>query len=315
VGCPMRPLRDMETIQIEVTNACVNQCANCTRLVGHHPKPYFMTLEKVIEAVDSLSNYPKMTGIMGGEPLLHPQFKEICEYLHAKIPPERCGLWTCLPEGKEQYREIICETFGNIFLNDHTRNDVLHSPVLVSAREVCNGDFNSMWYLIDHCWVQNSWSASINPNGSYFCEVAASLGILLGIKGWDIKENWWEKIPKDFKEQMETFCPMCGCAMPLKRRISVEGIDDISPAMFEKIKGFSPKVKQGKYELHKLGCAIDRRETASYKDDKYREKIAGKYGIFLMVNDGGYHAPYLRRSWNADNYDQKREHAQLSQVG
>ena len=30
----MRRLSDMETIQIEITNACVLQCGNCTRFCG-----------------------------------------------------------------------------------------------------------------------------------------------------------------------------------------------------------------------------------------------------------------------------------------
>ncbi len=149
----MKCLRDMETIQIEITNACINSCANCTRLIGHHTTPYFMTLDQFKEAVDSLLNFPRMVGIMGGEPLLHPQFVEMCEYLHSKLPPDKCGLWTCFPENKEGYRKIIVETFGNIFLNDHSRDDILHAPVLVSAKEVCEGDDDSMWYLVEHCWV------------------------------------------------------------------------------------------------------------------------------------------------------------------
>ena len=304
MGDRMRPLREMETIQIEVTNACVNQCANCTRLVGHYPKPYFMDMEYFKRAVDSLDNFPSMIGMMGGEPLLHPKFAEMCEYLSSKFPPVKCGLWTCLPEGKEHYRDIIVKTFGHIFINDHTRNDVLHSPVLVSAREVCQGNYNAMWYLIDHCWVQNGWSASINPNGAFFCEVAAALSMLLGFKeGWKVEPDWWEKIPKDFASQMDTFCPLCGCAMPLKRRASIEGIDDISANMLAKIEKFSPKVKAGKYQLHDLSCAIDTRQSATYKDEKYRKGIAERYGIFLMVNEQGYQTPYLRRARDA-NYNE-----------
>lgn len=297
----MRALRDMETIQVEITNACINQCSNCTRLVGHHQKPYFMGMDMFKKAVDSLVDYPKMVGIMGGEPLLHPQFEDMCHYLHERILPEQCGLWTCFPEGKERYRDVICETFGNIFLNDHSRNDVLHGPILVPAKEVCAGDYDSMWYLIDHCWVQNGWSASINPMGGFFCEVAAALALLYGRDdlAWEVKEKWWEKTPAvDFKNQASQLCPMCGCAMPLKRRPSTDGVDDISASVLEDMKSISPKVKAGKYVVHDLKCAVDTRKTASYKDEKYRMKIADRYGIFLMVNDRGYQTPYLRRSWN-----------------
>jgi hypothetical protein len=37
----MRPLAEMATIQIDITNACPNRCSNCTRFCGHRP-PYFM---------------------------------------------------------------------------------------------------------------------------------------------------------------------------------------------------------------------------------------------------------------------------------
>lgn len=299
-GILMRALRDMDTIQIEVTNACVNQCSNCTRLVGHHPAPYFMSLDQFTKAVDSLLEFPHMVGMMGGEPLLHPQFEEMCRILQTRLPAKKLGLWTCLPKGKEHYRTTIVDTFGHIFLNDHSRDDVLHVPVLVASREICAGDSASMWYLIDHCWVQNGWSASINPNGGFFCEVAAALSLLFKIKvGWEIKPNWWEKIPKDFKDQMEALCVHCGCAMPLKKRASHEGVDDISPMILNSIKGWSPKVKRGAYVTHNLTCALDTRATATYKDEKYRAAIADRYGMFLVENDEGFQTPYLRRNWIA----------------
>ena len=47
----MRLLREMTVIQIEVTNACSLKCANCTRHVGHHRKP-FMELDYIEKAID-----------------------------------------------------------------------------------------------------------------------------------------------------------------------------------------------------------------------------------------------------------------------
>jgi hypothetical protein len=77
-----------------------------------------------------------MIGFCGGEPLLHPNFGHMTSYARSKIRPERLGLWTCFPKGYEHYREDICETFGNLLLNDHTRPDILHAPILVAAEEV-----------------------------------------------------------------------------------------------------------------------------------------------------------------------------------
>lgn len=294
----MRPLIEMDTIQIEITNQCHNRCSNCTRLVGHHSKPYYMDMNTFKKSVDSMTDYSNMTGVMGGEPLLHPQFEEMCEYLHSKIPPEQCGLWTCLPKGKEHHNKTIVKTFGNIFINDHTRADILHGPVLVAASEL-PGPEHDKWYLINDCWVQKAWSAAINPKGAFFCEVAAAMAMLLSgddHKGWPVEPQWWRKIPKDYTEQMEKYCMQCGCAMPLRKRESVDGRDDISPEMLDILKYTSPKVREGKFIKHDLTMERDDRETATYKDVNYRAEIAKPYDMFLVLNSKGFQRPYLMNS-------------------
>ncbi len=295
----MRNLVSMDTIQIEVTNACPNNCANCTRFTHHVKKPFMMSYEQFMDAVDSMVGYPKMTGIMGGEPLLHPEFEKMCKYLHEKIPPRQCGLWTCLPPGKEHYREVIVETFGNVFFNDHSRSDIYHHPFLVSAREIKDIDEWVKWVMIDQCWGQLSWSASINPHGAFFCEIAASLSILLSNRkdGWPVKPGWWTKTVKDFKEQIESYCLLCGGAMPLKRRVSTSVKDEISPQMLERIASFSPKVKRGEYDVSDCLMCADDSAMQTYKDPAYRDAITARYGMFTMENDLHFLTPYLSKSW------------------
>jgi hypothetical protein len=290
----MRAILDMDTVQIEITNACVKSCSNCTRFCGHHDKTYFMTFDQFKQAVDSLEGFPKMIGFQGGEPLLHPEFEKFCEYAKSKFPKEQLGLWSTFPKGYEHYREIICATFYHVLLNDHTRNDIMHHPVLVSAEEVLP-ERNLMWYRIDHCWAQESWSASINPHGAFFCEIAASFSMLLnGVEGWCVNKEWWWKTPKDFKEQIEEFCPKCGFPVPLKRRASVDGMDDISPNMLEKLK-YSKKIKKGLFQIHDLKMSNDPWDMQSYKDMEYRQGIANRYDMFLTINEFNFWQPHLRK--------------------
>jgi len=285
----MRSLPDMETIQIEITNACINQCSNCTRLCGHSSKPFFMPLDQIMQAIDSLEHFPNRIGIMGGEPLLHPDFAAICDYLSSRRDRMRCGLWTTLPKGKERYREIIANTFGCIFLNDHSKEGIMHTPLLVASDEVVL-DKSYMWYLIDKCWIQNTWSASINMHGGFFCEVAAAFANLSGDKGWEIKDGWWEKYPKDYTEQIEKYCKMCGAAIPLWRRDSTDGRDDISPKNLEFLqKVGSPKVKRGEYEIYDKGVVVDDRKMFSFAEIEYRHQIAAKYNLGML----GFVTPYL----------------------
>ena len=61
----MKSPQDMRIIQIDVTNACIHQCSNCTRFCGHHKKPFFMDVETFKKAVDSMEGYVGTVSMMG----------------------------------------------------------------------------------------------------------------------------------------------------------------------------------------------------------------------------------------------------------
>jgi predicted O-linked N-acetylglucosamine transferase (SPINDLY family) len=291
----MRPLLDMDTIQIEVTNACVHECSNCTRLVGHSEKPFFISMAEFCAAVDSLVDYPKMVGMMGGEPLIHPQFEEMAAYLHSRIPRERCGLWSTLPKGKEHLAPLIAKVFGNVLLNDHTHGDIQHCPVLVAPADLGVDEF-TMWHRIEHCPVQNSWSASITPKGGFFCEIAGALDMVLGGPGgWKVEPGWWKKTPKDYTAQMERYCRNCGAAFPLKPRMDTDGIDDLSESLLEKLKQRnSPKVRKGSYRVYDQGFVQEDAGINQFRrDNEYFQRIAARYGLGLRTNRMNYLEPYL----------------------
>jgi len=305
----MKRLTDMEC-QIEITNACVLQCANCTRFCGHHVKPYFMSREQVTAALQSLEKHPKLVGIMGGEPLLHPDFEWICEEARKYFPREQLGLWTGLPHNDRflRYRTAIVETFYSIFINDHSRGDIYHAPLLVSAKSVYDKKYpddpvkaeREMWNTIDNCWVQNSWSKAINPKGAFFCEVAAAQSILYdGPEGWKIEKDWWTRSPRDYREQMEQWCPGCGAACSLKRRVSTDERDDISPDNLERLKAVgSRKVKHDLYQISDLQLVEHPEEMAKYKDTEWRNQVASRYGMFLTINSLRYWEPHLKPRWD-----------------
>jgi hypothetical protein len=255
-----------------------------------------MDFETFKAAVDSMEGFPHMVGIMGGEPLLHPQFEQFCNYAVEKLGRNHLGLWSSFPVGKEHLRGVICRTFDHIFLNDHTRGDIYHHPLMVGISEVMEHE-REAYMLVDQCWVQNSWSASINPHGAFFCEVAAAWSILLGKPetAWPVEKGWWWRVPKDFTAQVETFCLRCGGALPLKRRVSVEGVDDISPENYKLLGGSSPKLKRGAYKLHNLETCLrkEQQPLAAYKDEHFRDAIAKRYGIYLMMNELGFQTPYM----------------------
>ena len=276
----MRALYEAKLIQIEVTNRCWLSCANCTRFVGHHKKPFIMDLDTVEKALQSLEGFSGNVGLMGGEPTLHPQFPEICNLYQKYFPREKRQLWTSGYRWNE-YRNLIEETFdkdrGHISYNDHSEEDEgFHQPLLISADEIIE-DKELMWKLIDKCWVQTRWSPSITPKGCFFCEVAAAADILFdGPGGYPIEKGWWRRDPKDFWDQIERYCKDCSAAIPFEIPSSHQKFDLISSRNLERLKKIgSPKALHGNFIVYDKPYTYDDylRFVKKWAPGKYRDFI------------------------------------------
>ena len=286
----MIPLSEMKIIQIDITNACMNRCSNCTRFSGHHRKPFFMDFDFFRRAVDSLVDFPGMVGMIGGEPLLHPNFARMAEHLANTIPDKkRRGIWSTVPKKQgRKYGQLIQEVFGNFYFNDHLLDLILHQPILVAAEEVVP-DQVEMWRLIDDCWIQKYWSASITLKGAFFCEVAASFDMLTnGPGGWPVEPEWWQRTPPEYEAQKQRACPRCGGAIPLKRRPSTQEIDDVSLGNLQMLlKLGSPKAQSGQVEIYGGGLAKKwnpgpnwyMSEVDRDKEMQYRADIAERLNV------------------------------------
>jgi len=243
----------MPLIQIEVTNACQMRCANCTRFVGHHRKPFFTDLDTIVKAIESLDGYKGRIGLMGGETTLHPNFREICEIYQKMIPDKsRRALWTSGYKW-EEYKNVILKTFHEEFItyNDHSDPDEgWHQPLLVAIDEVIE-DKDLMWKIINNCWIQKRWSASITPKGTFFCEVAAAQDYMFdGPGGWPIEKGWWNKTPEEFQDQVKRYCTRCSAALPISIPNNHEPFDLVSEGnvrLLEKVD--SPKCLEGRFRV------------------------------------------------------------------
>jgi hypothetical protein len=179
-----------------------------------------MTLEQVEKALISVKGFKNIIGLMGGEPTIHPRFKQICELFQKYVPKEQRGLWTNGYNWNEQvlvYDTIIRETFPieNIVYNAHDYKYInQHQPVLIPSGAIIQ-DEELLIEIIDKCWVHERWSASINPKGAYFCEVAGALDILYDLNvGWKPYSWWWQKDVRHFTDQISACCHRCSMAIP-----------------------------------------------------------------------------------------------------
>lgn len=256
----MISMTEQWAVQIDVTNCCHLKCSNCTRLLAHARKPFFMTVEEFARCVDALRDFPtesvptnrvpqKMLGMIGGEPLLHPDFYEFCTILRDRGPArENCGLWTSLRWEEYRHAAIIRETFGYVHNNTH-ETECRHSPILVAIADAVN-DPTERNRLIDACWLQSKWCGAVTPKGLFFCEVAAAFDMIFdGPGGLPVEPGCWRRPLEDFREQIDRWCQMCGLPLNLEGRLDKDEIDDISASNL-KLLADSPAVKAGKYRLY-----------------------------------------------------------------
>jgi len=255
----MRPIYSNTVIQVEITNACHLSCRHCTRHVGHHRRPFFMAIDYVRKAIESVIDSPCRIGIMGGEPTMHPKFLQIMDLVEELIPDRRRREFWSAGFRFGQYKDRIYEVFDvdRVAYNDHTSYDGRHTPLLVAINEVVD-DPELRASLIANCSFQSHWSASVTPLGGYFCEIAASLGWLFDIPGYDISDRrWWDRTPAQFADQVASFCGDCSGAIPMPAdwtdgRGGRDGItvEQITPVMLEKLRlAGSPKIARGGYEI------------------------------------------------------------------
>ena len=224
-----------------------------------------MDKDTFVSACESLIDFPGVVGIMGGEPTIHPKFEELMHIFKEKIPQDiRRGLWT---NGAryDQHKRIIEETFLKeyIVFNDHNPEvPDFHQPLLVASKDVVP-DYTERKELIDNCWIQKRWSASITPKGAFFCEVAAAQDHLLnGPGGWKVEKDWWDKRPEEFQDQVEQYCHNCSACIPMHKVSAYEGYDYASKSMMEKLE----KLKTPRYQRGQVIEVKDELLCASYEE-------------------------------------------------
>lgn len=228
-----------------------------------------MPLFEIEWALKSLAGFPRVVGCMGGEPTIHPQFEEIC-LLYAKYRPrELCGLWTSGGPAFEKHKHLILKTFMCLLYNDHSETGK-HQPWLIAIDEVVR-DRELRETLIDNCWVQKLWSPSINPNGAFFCEIAAVLDLLFDMGGgYPVEKGWWKRDVNGFRDQRDRYCGLCSMSLPLGCVRNDSVADFVSPGNFKRLQKIrSPYINKVDIVDHEVTAEDIRGNLKDYRPWEY----------------------------------------------
>jgi hypothetical protein len=229
-------------MQIDITNYCVRGCLYCSRYNRHlrNDQRKHMSLEQITKALDTLKTWPTKIEIIGGEPLLHPEFTKLCEIIRGKFPREKMALWTSERKKYKDLLPMIRRTFGFVAYNEHNAEQLRtckHQALTIAIKDVIQ-DAKLRKTLIDDCWVQRTWCPTINHFGAYFCEVAAAQDVLLngGQNAWPVNHGWWKKEPHQFQDQVDKFCGNCGMAIPMERELINKKTEKFSSSLLREFR-------------------------------------------------------------------------------
>jgi translation initiation factor IF-1 len=266
---------------IDITNRCPQACAYCTRGTRHiRPDQLFdMTLEQIERALQSYIGKPGDIGMIGGEPLLHPQFAEVCGLYRKYFPKQwrgeggaesgvcRLRIWSAaVPVHKwHEYESIIKETFSGLQINVHTPEKLQqckHQPSTLAVGEVC--DKETADRLIDACWVPRGWCGTVNHKGAFFCEVAAGLDTILdGPGGWPVESGWWKRTQVECKDQRDRWCHLCGMCLPVVRDIQCAKKERFTPGLLQLYREHDlPRLSEQDVEVVELKMSAEEVEQA-----------------------------------------------------
>jgi hypothetical protein len=296
-------MADAWSILIEVTNACRLRCAHCTAGVPHVRKPYFMALDHLEHALQSLEGWKKGVGCFGGEPTLHPQFPDVCALFAKYFPRRQLAMWTCGGPQYETHRQLIDETFAILAYNDH-HSAGFHQPLMIANEEVVP-DPDERRRLIENCWVPHHWSPLITHRGAFFCEVAATFDNLFdGPGGHPLVKGWWKKDFSAFAYQREHNCRFCSLPLPVEPLPDTLRADSVSPGNAERLKTVgSPLALQGRLRVVQ---EVDLRRSLQRNPRWFAPPGTSHYWTRLTVRAGFWlaaqyrHVPGARRAFARD---------------
>ena len=244
----MIPIKHMWCAHIDITYYCGRKCVYCTRNDRHlGDKRYHLSLPAVEQALVSYGGFPGLIGIMGGEPLAHPQFKEVCEIIRNYYPPSKMHLWTSIEPATSKYKTDISKTFQHVAYHPHTPEQeagFYHQPSTLASKDMVV-DLNLRAALIDDCWLQRKWCPAVTIDGAFFCEVAGSIARISGKQGWPVESGWWKRMPP-YTDQID-LCELCGICVPMERQKMSDKKQKISPSFLKLLQDTGRPI--GEYEL------------------------------------------------------------------
>lgn len=204
---------NLNRIEIDITYDCHLRCRNCARSCSQAPdKDSLMSIQQIKRFVEeSIANnvYWENIGLLGGEPFLHPQLKEICSILleyKSVYSPETPIQITTSGNGKDitsQFSEIPA---GVSIINTHkqTPHQSYFEPfnlAPIDQKAFLFSDYRN------GCSTTSDCGLGLNKYGYYVCGVGGGIDRVMG---FDIGLKHLPFSQEELMMQRSMLCRYCG---------------------------------------------------------------------------------------------------------
>jgi len=209
LGYQYKPSSDL--IEIDLTYLCNLQCNNCNRSSAQAPEALHIGLSDIVGFVASSIENKRVwrrIRVLGGEPTLHPEFREIINVL---LELKRVSPATRI--------EVVSNGYGRkvqAVLSDIPPDVVVENSSKSGNVQPSFGPFNlapqDSWQyqyadFRNGCDIATSCGIGLTPQGYYPCAVAGGIDRVLGVR------NGREQLPSsddEMRDLMSDACKLCG---------------------------------------------------------------------------------------------------------
>ena len=205
-------LRSRNRIEIDITYRCNPRCLNCNRSINTAPSNQSMTVAQIRQFIDDTISSRKVwrsIRILGGEPTLHPEFRQIITLLreYRAIHNPSCSI-EVVSNGHGSAVQAQLEWIPPDIFVENTAKQGNVTPFFrpFSMAPIDDPAYSRADYR-NGCQVVSSCGMGLGPTGYFQCTVAAGIDRVAGL---GIGRERLPADDDDMHDQMLATCRLCG---------------------------------------------------------------------------------------------------------
>ncbi len=204
--------RSRNRIEIDITYRCNLRCLNCNRSINTAPSNQSMTVEQIQQFIDdsvAMGKKWRSIRILGGEPTLHPQFRQIITMIRGYRISQNPGLSIeVVSNGHGPAVQAELDWLPSDIFIENTAKQGNVTPFFRPFSTAPQDDktYESADYR-NGCQVISSCGMGLGPTGYFQCTVAAGIDRVAGL---GIGRPRLPADADDMHDQMLATCRLCG---------------------------------------------------------------------------------------------------------